>query len=230
MKECEKIIREKLKELQDLEYKDFIFKLTPTLNYDSIIGIRIPNLRNLAKEIYNTQTAKDFLNCVPHKYFEENTLHVMLLEKIRDFNTAVFEVDRFLKYIDNWSVCDNRSPVAFKNNTDSLFPYIKKWIKDEHIYTVRYGVKKLMDYYLDEHFEKEHLMIVAKVEQKDYYINMMTAWYFATALAKQYEDTVPIIEKRILPKWTHNKTIQKAVESFRITDEQKDYLRSLKIK
>lgn len=230
MKDCEKTVKEKLYAIQDLEYKDFIYKLTPTLDYDKIIGIRIPNLRKIADELRNTKTAEDFLLCTPHEFFEENTLHIFLLEKIKDFDKAVYEVDRFLQYIDNWSTCDSRSPVAFKKNPDKLFPYIQKWIGADHIYTVRYGVKKLMDYYLDENFSKEHLYLVAKVEQKDYYINMMTAWYYATALAKQYDDTIKIIEQKILPKWTHNKAIQKAKESYRITTEQKEYLNSLKIK
>ncbi len=226
----EEKIRSELFELQDLGYKNFHAKLVPTVNPDIIIGIRTPVLRKFAKKLSNTPEAEDFLKILPHKYYDENNLHAFLIESVKDYNKAIELTDRFLPYVDNWATCDLMSPKIFAKHTEELFIKIKLWIKSDKVYTVRYGIGMLMRYFLDESFEESYLELVANITSEEYYINMMIAWYFATALAKQYDSAIKFIEQHKLNKWTHNKAIQKAIESLRINPEQKAYLRTLKIK
>lgn len=223
-------ITDYLFDMQDREYKKFHSKLVPTLNPDIIIGVRTPKLRKLAKEIKDTELASQFIQDLPHKYYEENNLHAFLIEQISDYQQCITQIERFLPYVDNWATCDSMRPKVFKKNTDKLLSEIKKWIASSHTYTVRYGIEMLMVFFLDNQFDVAYLDMVASVKSEEYYINMMTAWYFATALAKQYESTLPYISRKLLPVWVHNKTIQKAVESFRISDEQKAFLKTLKVK
>lgn len=223
-------ITKELFSLQDLEYRKFHKKLCPTVDEDLIIGIRVPVLRKFATKIFGTKEAEEFMQKLPHKYCEENDLHAFLAEKIKDFDTAVKECERFLPYIDNWATCDSYSPKVFAKNTEKLYPYILKWVKSDKTYTIRFGIEMLMSFYLDDKFSPEHLAVVASVKSEEYYVNMMIAWYFATALTKQYDATVRYIENEKLPKWVHNKAIQKAIESRRISDEIKNYLRTKKIK
>lgn len=230
MTNVEKYVQENLFALADKEYKNFHSKLMPTVNPDLIMGVRVPVLRKFAKDFGKTELAEEFINILPHKYYEENNLHGFLIEQIRDFDACIEALDKFLPYVDNWATCDMTSPKVLGKKTDCLLVRINEWIKSDKTYTVRYGIGMLMRYYLDENFEKEHLKIVLGINSEEYYINMMIAWYFATALAKQWENTLPYIENRVLPVWVHNKAIQKAVESSRISTEQKEYLKTLKIK
>ena len=220
-------IKEELLKLKDEKYKEFHAKLMPTINPDTIIGIRVPVLRAFSKTIQDTE---DFFSHLPHEYFEENNLHGFLIEKISDFDECIKELEKFLPYVDNWATCDMMRPKVFKKNTDKLVLKIKEWLKSEHTYTVRFGIEMLMVYFLDEKFDEKYLGWVSKIKSDEYYINMMIAWYFATALAKQYETAVKYIEKNKLPLWVHNKTIQKAVESYRISNNVKDYLKTYRRK
>lgn len=223
-------VQGRLFELQDLEYREFHAKLMPTVDKDKIIGVRTPALRKFAKEYGKTEDAGEFVKVLPHDYYEENNLHGFLIEGIKDYGQCIQALDRFLPYVDNWATCDMMAPKIFKKHLPELEHKIEEWMASEHAYTVRYGIGMLMRFYLDEEFRPEYLVKAAAVESEEYYVKMMVAWYFATALAKQYEETLPFIEGRRLEKWTHNKAIQKAVESNRITAEQKKYLRTLKIK
>ncbi|MBQ4109634.1 MAG: DNA alkylation repair protein [Clostridia bacterium] len=215
--------------LQDIEYKNFHQKLMPTINPDRIIGVRVPALRKLAKDFYKSGDFQSFLSSLPHKYYEENNIHAFLIEQIKDYDKAIYETENFLPYIDNWATCDMFQPKIFKKHKKELLERIKIWIKSEKTYTVRYAINQLMTHFLDEDFNPEFLKSVADVKSDEYYINMMRAWYFATALAKQYDATLPYITNNRLDKWTHNKTIQKAVESNRISKDTKVYLKSYKI-
>ena len=223
-------IQEQLFAMQDADYKAFHSKLMPTVNPEKIIGIRTPVLRKFANEFAKTDGAEKFINDLPHKYYEENNLHAFLLEKVKDFDKAIALAEEFLPYIDNWATCDVFMPKAFKTNRGKVLPYAKRWMKSNHTYTVRYGIGILMSLVLDDDFDEKYLETVALVKSDEYYINMMIAWYFATALAKQYDCAVKYIEQKRLEKWVHNKTIQKAVESYRVPNETKEYLKTLKIK
>ena len=207
------------------EYKKFSSKLIPTVDRDKIIGIRTPILRKYAKELENYDS---FLTELPHEYLEENNLHAFLIEREKNFDRCIEMLEAFLPYVDNWATCDSLKPKVFKKEAVKLLSHIKRWIKSKDCYTVRYAINLLMTYYLEENFNKDFLVIVANIKSDEYYVNMMRAWYFATALAKQYEETLPYIENNLLDTWTHNKTIQKAIESFRISKEQKEYLKTLK--
>lgn len=229
-KNTEEQIRRDLFAMQDVTYHDFHAKLIPTVNPDLVIGVRTPELRKYAKQLAKTPEATEFLQFLPHKYYEENNLHGFLIEGMKDFDTVIKELDHFLPYVDNWATCDMIAPKVFKKNLPALIPKIKEWMASDHTYTKRFGMGMLMKYYLDEAFSTEYLNIVASINSDEYYVNMMIAWFFATALAKQYEATLPYIESHKLSHWTHNKAIQKALESYRITPEQKVYLRNLKIK
>ena len=224
------MIESKLFELQDLQYKAFHSKLMPTVNPDKIIGIRVPALRRFAKEFAKTQEAEFFIENLPHKYYEEDNLHAFLIEQITDYQKAIAELNRFLPFVDNWATCDEMTPKVFAENTDKLIVEIDKWIKSEHTYTLRFAVDMLMKFYLDENFKEEYLQRVASIKSDEYYVEMVQAWYFATALAKQWDYAVKYLLENKLDEWVHNKTIQKAVESFRITKEQKEYLKKLKRK
>ena len=225
-----KMLEKELFELQDLKYKEFHQKLMPTVNPDKVIGIRTPVLRKFAKEFSKREEAESFIKNLPHKYYEEDNLHAFLLEEIRDYETLIEELNKFLPFVDNWATCDMMRPKILKLHKTELLEDIKKWLNSEDTYTIRFAVNCLMNYYLEEDFKPEYLEWVKNIESEEYYINMVRAWYFATALAKQYDETVKILENNALDKWTHNKTIQKAIESYRITDEQKIMLKSLKIK
>lgn len=220
---------------QDLEYRDFQIKLVPGISEDRMIGVRTPALRDIAKKISkDARLAEDFLNEIPHSYYEENLVHFFVVADIKDFDRCISEVEKFLPYVDCWPVCDQSSPKVFKKNHENLLPYIKKWISSEHIYTSRYGMRMLMNEFLNDDFKQEYPELVIERMKKngsaeDYYLKMMAAWYFATALAKQWDAVIPYFEEKQLDSWTHNKAIQKAIESFRVSDEHKDYLRTLKI-
>ncbi|MBQ8015843.1 MAG: DNA alkylation repair protein [Clostridia bacterium] len=224
----EDYICNRLFEMQDLKYRDFHAKLMPTVSKELVIGVRTPALRKLAKEIRNTECAAEFLGILPHKYYEENNLHAFLIEEIKDYNECIKAVNRFLPFVDNWATCDMMRPQIFKKHLPELLEQIRIWIASDKTYTVRFGIEMLMCYYLDENFKPEYPETVSKIRSDEYYIKMMVAWYFATALAKQYDAVVPYLEQNKLDADTHNKTIQKAVESYRITAEQKTYLKTLK--
>ena len=221
-------IQETLLTMQDTKYRDFQAKLIPNISPEKLIGIHTPVLRSYAKQLLKEGDVSDFLNALPHQYFDENQLHAFLLSEMKDFNKTLAEVEKFLPYVDNWATCDQLSPKAFKKHPAELLDAIQNWLKSDNTYTVRFGIGMLMQHFLDEHFELEYLDWVAAVQSEEYYVNMMRAWYFATALAKQYEAAVRIIEDQRLDVWTHNKTIQKARESYRVSEERKAYLKTLK--
>ena len=223
-------IRETLFSLSDKKYRDFQSRLLPTVDKDKIIGVRTPQLRQYAKEIIRENKAETFLKTLPHKFFDENQLHAFIISDIKDYDLCIKEVDRFLPYIDNWATCDQLSPKAFKKHHKDLIKKAKEWIASDKTYTIRFGIGILMQHFLDADYKEEYPRLVAKIRSEEYYINMMIAWYFATALAKQYDSILPFIENRKLDTFTHNKAIQKAVESYRITDSQKEHLKSFKIK
>ncbi|MBR5922929.1 MAG: DNA alkylation repair protein [Clostridia bacterium] len=223
-------IQKRLYAESDAKYRDLASKLTPTLKADTIIGVRTPALRSIAKEILATGDYEDFLSDLPHKYFDENQLHAFIISGIKDFDLCIGEVCKFLPFINNWATCDQMSPKVFAKNKEKLLPYIYNWVKSKDTYTVRFGVGMLMAHYLDGDYKAEYPKTVAAIHSDEYYVNMMCAWYFATALAKQYKSVIPYFEKRKLDKWVHNKAIQKARESYRVGDAEKEYLKTLKIK
>lgn len=224
----ETYIRDRLFEMQDLKYRDFHSRLMPTVSKEVIIGVRTPDLRKFAKEISKTPQAGEFLKILPHRYYEENNLHAFLVESINDYNLCIEELNRFLPFVDNWATCDMMRPKIFKKHLPELFSQIKIWLESDNTYTVRFAIEMLMCYYLDDCFDVCYPKMVSEIRSDEYYIKMMAAWYFATALAKQYDAVIPYLEQNRLDADTHNKTIRKAIESYRITDEQKKYLRTLK--
>ena len=221
-------LHKKLHGLQDLKYRDMYVRIIPNINPESIIGVRTPELRSIAKEMLKSGEYKAFLRELPHEYFEENQLHAFIISGIKDLSECMEEAEKFLPYVNNWATCDQMSPKIFKKHRNELLVHIKKWIRSEETYTIRFGVKMLMDHFLDDDYDSKYPEMVAELRSEEYYVNMMIAWYFATALAKQYESVLPFIEGKRLDDWTHNKAIQKSVESRRITEEQKLYLKSLK--
>lgn len=221
-------IRGRLLELQDSEYRDFQCRLMPGVPQDRVIGIRTPALRQLAKELFRSGEYEEFLMELPHAYYDENNLHGFLICLIRDYDRVIQELDRFLPFVDNWATCDLMRPKCFEKHTDRLIGDIRRWMVSKEPYTIRFGMEMLMSFYLDDRFQPEYLEMAASIVSEEYYVNMMTAWFFATALAKQYDAALPYISERRLAPWTHRKAIQKAVESYRITPEQKGFLRSLK--
>lgn len=225
---CDEIVAE-LFRLQDKKYAAFQAKLIPTAEADRIIGVRTPELRALAKKLFKDEDTASFLTLLPHRYFEENQLHAFVISLEKDFGKCIAEVETFLPFIDNWATCDQLSPKAFKKEPEKLLSYICTWIKSDKVYTVRFAIGMLMQHFLDERFDPKYADMVAAVRSKEYYINMMIAWFFATALAKQYDSILPYMEGKKLDDWTHNKAIQKSVESYRITAEQKAYLKTLKV-
>ena len=225
----EEIVAE-LFRMQDKDYALMQTKIIPTVASDRIIGVRTPALRTFAKSLYMDSDIKAFLSCVPHQYFDEDQLHAFVLSLEKDFDKCIAEVDAFLPYIDNWATCDQLSPGVFKKEPEKLLPYIQSWIKSDRTYTVRFAIGMLMQHFLDEKFDVKYADMAAEVRSEEYYVNMMIAWYFATALAKQYELILPYLEEKRLDDWVHNKAIQKSVESYRITDEQKAYLKTLKVR
>ena len=223
----ESIIKE-LYKMQDKKYRDMQVKIIPNIDKDSIIGVRTPELRSFAKKLIKEDSYKEFLEELPHKYFDENQLHSFIISEIKDYDICISYINKFLPYINNWATCDQLSPKVFKKNKNSLLKEIKIWIKSKEVYTIRFGIGMLMSYFLDEDFNESYLETISKIKSEEYYIKMMIAWYYATALAKQYDSTIKYLENNKLDIWVHNKTIQKAIESYRITDKQKEYLRSLK--
>ena len=223
-------IREDLFANQDVKYRDFQSKLTPTIEANTASGVRTPVLRKLAKYYSKRQDVDEFLADLPHKYFDENQLHAFILSEIKDFDECIGKLERFLPFVDNWATCDQMSPKCFKKNHEKLLPYLNKWIKSDDTYTVRFAIVTFMAHFLDDDFDEGYLKLVSDIKSDEYYINMAIAWYFATALAKQYDKTIPYIENKTLDVWTHNKAIQKSIESYRVTAEHKEYLKSLKIK
>ena len=221
-------IQNKLFELKDEKYAEFQAKLTPTVPREAFIGVRVPLVRKLAKELKGSEAAHAFLSCLPHDYYDENMLHGLLISELKDYDVCLAETKRFLPFIDNWAVCDILSPKVFRKHRPELIEEIKKWAASEDEYTVRFGIEMLMSHFLDDAFKPDYLSIPAGVVRDEYYINMMLAWFFATALSKQWGSTISYLLDNRLGSWVHNKTIQKAIESYRITDEQKEYLRTLR--
>ncbi len=223
-------IRRFLFDNSEQQYRDFSHSLLPTIDKSRLIGVRAPVIRKLAKSVGSTDTAQAFVSDLPHRYYEENNLHGYLVANQKDFHTAIKMVEKFLPYVDNWATCDNMRPKVFSKHLDLLYPYVLKFVQSSHTYTVRYGVGLLNSYYLDDGFEREHLELVCGIKSDEYYIDMMIAWYMATALFMQYDTAIEYIENKRLKPFVHNKAIQKACESFRVTDEHKEYLRTLKIR
>ena len=220
---------DRLKSLQDLKYREMQIKIIPTVEPGSIIGVRTPELRSIAKEMLKSGDYRSLMEKLPHKYFEENQLHAFIISGIKDLNECMEELEKFLPFADNWATCDQMSPKIFKKHKEELLTHIKAWIRSDEPYTVRFGVGMLMEHFLDVDYDPMYPAMVAGIRSEEYYVNMMIAWYFATALAKQYESILPFIEEKRLDDWTHNKAIQKSIESNRITDEQKKYLKTLKV-
>ena len=221
-------VSERLAELGSEKYRDFQSKLVPGIPKETILGVKTPDMRKIAKEIRGTKTAEAFLAELPHQYYEENLVHFFLIAMIRDFDECVKAVESFLPYVDCWPVCDQSTPKVFSKNHEKLLPLIRKWIGSEHVYTVRFGIRMLMNEFLGEDFRPEYLEWVAEIAGEDYYVRMMIAWFFATALAKKYDESVIYFEEHRLDPWTHKKAIQKAVESFRVSDGHKEYLKTLR--
>ena len=228
----QKTIQQQLFELQDLKYRDFHAKLVPGMDVNAIIGVRTPELRKLAKQLAKDERVGDFLAVLPHQYLDEMNLHGFIISELKDYDECLEEIDRFLPYVNNWATCDLLSPKAFKQrkNRGRLIEDIKRWMASDEPFTIRFGIEMLMSFYLDEDFNPEYLKRISEVRHEHYYVKMMVARYFATALAKQWEATIPYIERNTMEKWTHNKAIQKAVESYRITPEQKELLKSHRVK
>ena len=215
--------------MRDSDYALLQAKIIPTVPADKIIGVRTPALRTFARDLYKGGDTDGFLSCLPHRYFDEDQLHAFIISLEKDFGKCISRVEAFLPYIDNWATCDQLSPKAFKKTPEKLLPYIQAWIRSDKTYTVRFAVGMLMQHFLDEGFTTVYSDMAAAVRSEEYYVKMMIAWYFATALAKQYDRVISYLEEKRLDVWVHNKTIQKSLESYRITDEQKAYLRTLKI-
>ena len=223
-------IRDRLFSLQDSKYRELQVRILPNLEPESSIGVRTPELRQMAKELAVREETGAFLKDLPHRYFDENQLHAFILSGMKDYTACMEALERFLPYVDNWATCDQMSPKVFRKHRMELLGSIRKWIASDQAYTIRFGIGMLMEHYLDGDFDPAYPEMAAGVRSGEYYVNMMTAWYFATALAKQYDAVIPYIENRRLDPWTHNKAIQKAIESYRITPEQKEYLKTLKIR
>ena len=226
--EVRKTVQKELFVLQDLKYRDFHAKLIPSVDKEKVIGIRTPALRAYAKKFGKKEEAKQFLEILPHQYYEENNLHGLLIEQMKEYEKCVEELERFLPYIDNWATCDSPLPKCFDKNKEDVLERAKNWIATDATYVKRFGMGVMMRLFLDEDFKEEYIQLVASVKSEEYYVNMMIAWYMATALAKQWDAAVPYIQEHRLSEWVHRKSIQKAVESYRITPEQKDYLKGLR--
>ena len=230
MFEIEKYVHQSLFELQDEKYRDFHAALMPTVDKETVIGVRSPQLKKFAKEFYKSGDYESFLKILPHKYYEENNVHAALIGFEKDYGKAINLLDEFLPFVNNWATCDMMRISVFKKHLPELYSKIPEWLGSDNPYTVRFGIKMLMDFFLGENFTAECAERVCSISREEYYVKMMVAWYFATALAKNYNEILPYIENKRLERQTHNKAIQKAVESYRITDEKKAYLRTLKVK
>ncbi len=225
-----KEIEKRLLELRDEKYREMQIRILPTLDPAAVIGVRTPELRTMAKQLVKEGISEAFLQELPHHYFEENQLHAFILSGMKYFDICIEELDRFLPFVDNWATCDQMSPKVFKKLKAELLPHIEEWIGSDKTYTIRFGIGMLMEHFLEDEFDARYPAMVAEIRSEEYYVNMMIAWYFATALAKQYDAVLPYITEQKLSPWTHNKAIQKAVESYRITPEQKEYLKTFKVK
>ena len=223
-------IRSFLFENSDSSYRDFQSALMPTVDKTKIIGVRTPILRAFAKKVYNTEECGDFLTALPHAYYEEDNLHAFIIDLTRDFDVCIERLNAFLPYVDNWATCDSMNPKVFRKERERLLPHIYGWLNSKHVYTVRFGIKMLMQHYLDSDFREEFLDYVAGIRSEEYYVNMMISWYFQTALVKRYSEAIKYFEEKRLPVWIHNKAIQKARESYLINKETKEYLSTLRIK
>lgn len=221
-------ITKRLLESRNEEYRLFQSKLVPNISGDTIMGIKSPELKKIAKQIFESGEKDEFLSSLPHRYYEENLIHFFVIALIKDFDECIKRTEEFLPYVDCWPVSDQSSPKVFKKNHNKLLPYIYKWISSNHVYTARFGIRMLMNEFLDDDFNGEYLELISHVKGEDYYLKMMVAWYFATALAKRYSDTIKYFENHLLDEWVHKKAIQKAIESYRISEEHKDYLRTLR--
>lgn len=221
-------IRTELKSLQDVKYREMQVRIIPTVKPESVVGVRTPELRRMAQKYAQAEDVDVFLNDLPHAFFEENQLHAFILSGMKDYDACLEKLNRFLPYVDNWATCDQMSPKVFRKHRKELLNSIREWIRSKEPYTIRFGIGMLMEHYLDGDFDPAYPEMAAGVRSEEYYVNMMTAWYFATALAKQYDAVLPYIEEHRLDDWTHNKAIPKAIESYRIAPERKDYLRTLK--
>ena len=230
MTDGETMIRERLMSLADSGYRDFQAKLMPTVDKETVIGVSMPDIRRLAKELWGTREAEEFLNAPKHKYYDENTLHISLINLEKDFDRALCRTEEFLPYVDNWAVCDMLSPKVFSKNLPCLYDSILCWLKSDKPFTVRFGIGMLMRYFLDENFDEKYLTLVADIKSDEYYVNMMSAWFFATALTKQYEKTLPIFSNKQLDRWVHNKAISKVCDSYRVETEKKNYMKTLRQK
>jgi len=220
---------EELFKYQDLEYQKFTLKLSPTLSLDNVIGVRVPKIKEIVKDFKNSKESQDFLSSLPHKFFEENMVHAFLLHESKDYNLVINNLDSFLKYADCWNITDSITPKSFNKNKKDVIKHVDKWLSSPLSFTVRFGIVTMINFFLDEDFKEEHLYKLSKIKSNEYYVNIALAWYYSTALIKHYDETIKIIESKILPKWIHNKSIQKAIESYRIDEENKKYLRTLKI-
>lgn len=221
-------LQKRLFELAESDFADFHSRLIPEIDSEKVMGVRVPNIRKFASVYEKENEAEEFLDSLPHVYYEENMLHGIMISRIKDFDLCIEALEKFLPYTDNWAVCDSLRPACFVKNKEKLLPYIKKWIASEHPFVCRFAIEMLMVHFLEDDFKVEYAKAVADIRSEEYYVKMMIAWYFATALAKQWDDAVPFIENCSLDEWTHNKAIQKSVESYRITKVQKEYLRTLK--
>lgn len=224
---CDKI-KDGLFAMQDAGYRDFHSKLMPNIDKERVIGVRTPQARKYANQVAKNPDVDIFLNNLPHYYYEENNIHAFVIEKIKDYDECIKAVEKFLPFVDNWATCDLMKPKVFRKNKEKLIKSVEEWLKSDQAYTIRFGSNMLMSFFLDEDFEKEHIEWLAAVDSDDYYVQMGIAWYLATALAKQYDETVKYIEENRFSVWIHNKAIQKARESYRVPDERKEYLKSLK--
>lgn len=225
------IVTDKLFKMQDKDYRVLSSKLIPNIDINKIIGVRMPDIRMLAKEIKNDEYIDNFLEELPHKYHEENVLHGILLSyRYKDIDILLKKLDKFLKYVDNWAVTDVISPKLFKKYPDKVYKYIVKWVNSKYEYKIRFGIVSLLQFYLDDNYDRKIIDLVKSIKSESYYINMAIAWFYSFALIKQYDDIIVIFENKELDKWIHNKSIQKAIESYRIDDFKKEYLKTLKIK
>lgn len=222
-------VPKRLAELKDSDYRSFHIRLIPTVDESTVIGVRVPQLRKLAGELWKSGQYASFMRELPHRYYEEYNLHAFLIEKIKDYNMCIRELDRFLPYVDNWATCDSLSPPIFKSHTAELYNDIKRWLKCRETYTVRFAVKTLMNRYSGEKFAPEHLDVAASAVREEYYIKMAVAWYFSTVMTFHFDEVCTYLQKHTLDTWTHNKAIQKAKESYRLSAEQKRYIEFLKI-
>lgn len=222
-------IKKELLKYQDKKYLDFTSKLIPNVDKKNIIGVRLPDIKIIAKKIYLNEDYQKFLDSLPHKYHEENLIHIFIINLIKDYDKCIKEIEKFLPYINNWAVCDSLKPKVLKKNKKDLINFVNKYIKSKHPYSIRYAISILMNHFLEEDYNPKYLKLVSNIKHDDYYVKMMMAWYYSVALVKQYEDTIKYLENKKLDRFVHNTTIQKAIDSYRINDDKKEYLRKLRV-